>query len=389
MTLESISCFKYMILAFSSAPFLKHFDFALRRIIQVDSSAHAISAILLQPNEKGRIQPVCFYSKKLNSTEKNWQTHDQELGAIVFTFKEWRLWLMGANDEILVYSDHANLKYFMDARVLTPRQSRWAAFLSAFNFSILHLPGRLNPTDLASRRPDFIESSQTSESIVLFKSIPARSTANVSVIKLNENEMQFDVTFSKPSDQILSFIQAGYKEDQELKTFKPSQFCQNYWWLRGKLYVPLICRNFILNHYHAHPTVGHWGIAKTLDLVSRTFAWPNLRADILDMVKFCESCQKVNRDLRPPQGCMMPLSIPGRPWSTSGVDFIVKLPFSSGFDSIMVVVDHYSKGAQFIPAKESWTASQLADAFVKEVFRLHGLPDKLVSDRGTTFMSIF
>lgn len=55
----------------------------------------------------------------------------------------------------------------------------------------------------------------------------------------------------------------------------------------------------------------------------------------------------------------------------------------------MVVVDHFSKGAHFIPANESWSASQLANAFVDCVFRLHGLPDKIVSDRGSTFVSRF
>lgn len=69
----------------------------------------------------------------------------------------------------------------------------------------------------------------------------------------------------------------------------------------------------------------------------------------------------------------MPLSIPGKPWSKLGVDCILDLPNSLGLDSIKVVVDHYSKAAHFIPAKESWSDSQLADSFVKEVFSLHGL----------------
>ena len=55
----------------------------------------------------------------------------------------------------------------------------------------------------------------------------------------------------------------------------------------------------------------------------------------------------------------------------------------------MVVVDHFSKTAHFIPANESWSAAKLAEAFIDHVFKLHGLPDKIVSDRGTTFMSQF
>lgn len=94
-------------------------------------------------------------------------------------------------------------------------------------------------------------------------------------------------------------------------------------------------------------------------------------------------------DHRPPQGTMMPLPVPDRPWSKIGVDFIVKLPISKGFDSVMVVVDHFSKTAHFIPANETWKADKLAEAFITNVFKLHGLPDAIISDCGTTFMSHF
>lgn len=166
LSTEAMDCFREMICAFSSAPFLRHFDldFALKRMIHVDASAYAFSAVLSQPNEKGKFQPVCFFSKKLTQAERNWQTHDQELGAIVFAFKEWSSWFMGTQEEILVFSDHANLRFFMEARSLTPRQARWAAFLSAFSFSIFHLPGKANPADPASRRPDFVVDTQGSVS---------------------------------------------------------------------------------------------------------------------------------------------------------------------------------------------------------------------------------
>lgn len=71
------------------------------------------------------------------------------------------------------------------------------------------------------------------------------------------------------------------------------------------------------------------------------------------------------------------------------MDFIVKLPLSSGFDSILVIVDHFSKGAHFIPCKESMDSSALASLFISHFFRHHGLPDKIVTDRGPTFVSAF
>lgn len=382
--------FAILINAFSSAPFLQHFDFALPRVLHIDASAYAFSAILSQPDEKGALRPVCYYSKKLTPEEHNWQTHDQELGAIVATFKEWYSWLMGANEKILVFSDHANLRYFMESRSLTPRQARWAAFLSAFDFVIMHTPGKMNAADPASRRPDFINEVSEDRALVLFKSVPVEST-NINVIELGTFSSVVNFSFAEPEADTLDFIKSGYKFDSFISDAAQKSLIwrDDCWWLRGRLYVPLICREYLLQLYHARPTVGHWGTAKTLDLISRSFCWPNMRIDILRLIKFCVSCQKVNRDLRAPQGSLVPLPVPSRPWSTVGVDFIVKLPLSNDFDSIMVVVDHFSKASHFIRAKETWSTMQMADAFVDNIFRLHGLPDKIVSDRGTVFVSNF
>lgn len=81
--------------------------------------------------------------------------HDQELGAIIACFEEWRPWLMGTEVPTLVFSDHSNLKYFMTAQALSAKQAQWASFLSEFSFDILHIPGKLNPADPGSRRPDY------------------------------------------------------------------------------------------------------------------------------------------------------------------------------------------------------------------------------------------
>lgn len=104
---------------FCKAPFLLHFDFNLPRILQVDSSGYAFSGILSQRDAKGHLRPVAYFYLKLNPTEKIWQVHNQELGAIVNCFEEWRAWLFGSNTPIIVFSDHANLRYSMNAQSLT------------------------------------------------------------------------------------------------------------------------------------------------------------------------------------------------------------------------------------------------------------------------------
>lgn len=198
--------------AFTSAPFLKHFDFEAKHILQVDASAYAFSAILSQPDVTGTFVLVCYYSKKLNSSEARWQTHNQELGAIVAAFKEWRSWLMGANKQVVGFSNHANLRYFMEVRSLTPRQARWAAFLSSFNFVIMHTPGRTNPADPASRRPDFVEGSLP-EPLVLFKSLAGYP---VDAIQISNNGVLFDLAFAPPTEELTNTIKAGYNTNDVL-----------------------------------------------------------------------------------------------------------------------------------------------------------------------------
>jgi hypothetical protein len=86
---------------------------------------------------------------------------------------------------------------------------------------------------------------------------------------------------------------------------------------------------------------------------------------------------------------MTSLKVPGRPWSMIGIDFVVKLPILGGFDSILVIMDHFSKGVHLSAAQESWKAEDFAFAFFNCFIRHHGLPDKNISDRGSIFFSKF
>jgi transposase InsO family protein len=106
-------------------------------------------------------------------------------------------------------------------------------------------------------------------------------------------------------------------------------------------------------------------------------------------VKSCDSCQRVKARRQNPEGTLQSKPVPHHPWSVIGMDFITKLPVSGGYDSIMVVIDLLSKVTHFIPCKETYTAEQLARLFRAHIFKLHGMPEKIISDRGPTFVSEF
>ena len=142
--------------AFKKAPLLKHFDPRLSIRIETDASEYALASILSQlQKDNKQWHPIAFNSQKMIPAERNYETHDQELLAIVTAFKQWRHYLEGSFHAVEVLTDHNNLKYFMGLAQLNGRQAQWAMKLSMFDFFITPRPGKTNPADALSRRPNY------------------------------------------------------------------------------------------------------------------------------------------------------------------------------------------------------------------------------------------
>lgn len=149
------TAFRTLCDAFTTAPMLVHFDPNRKIRIETDASDFAVAAILSQPDNDGAWHPVAFWSRKMIPAECNYETHDQELLGIVEAFKQWRHYADGSRFPIEVLTDHNNLRGFMQVKHLNGRQARWAIYLAAYDFEIKHQPGKNNPADAPSRRPDY------------------------------------------------------------------------------------------------------------------------------------------------------------------------------------------------------------------------------------------
>lgn len=118
--------------------------------------------------------------------------------------------------------------------------------------------------------------------------------------------------------------------------------------------------------------------------------WYGLKRDVATHVALCDVCQRVKAEHQRPAGLLQPLKIPEWKWEEIGMDFIVGLPrTSSGYDSIWVIVDRLTKSAHFIPVKTTYDGAKLAELYMSRIVCLHGVPKKIVSDRGTQFTSRF
>ena len=161
--------------------------------------------------------------------------------------------------------------------------------------------------------------------------------------------------------------------------------------LDNRIYVPFAgnLRTRILQYNHDHILAGHFDQNKTLELVRHGYSWPSLHADVQQFCKSCVTCIWSKPQCHKPYRSLKQLPIPERPWNSISIDFIKKLPSSSGFDTILVIVDWLTKQVIFIPAHDTITSMDLAHLFVLHVFSKHSIPSHVTSDRGLEFVLNF
>ena len=430
-SLEADHAFEALKKAFTTAPILTHPDFQKPFFLESDASDFALGAVLSQPGEDERLHPVAFHSRKFTAAEINYEIHDKELLAIVDSFQEWRHFLEGAQHPVTVYTDHKNLEYFMSAKVLNRRQARWSISLSRFNFVITYRPGTQQiRSDALSRRaylaPREGDAAYDQQRSILLKpeQLHLRTThittsmdvAFLQDIRVSLQSDPLALKFKSHSDSgeiqtLGSQIPDSMVIDSESPTQTISsprihrsqggempqddtdprfQFRDGLLYYEGLLYVPEgPCRLRVLQSRHDFPSAGHFGFNKTMELISRDFWWPQMWKSVKEYVTTCDICSRSKIPRHRPYGLLRPLQIPEKPWKSISMDFIVDLPPSKGFDSIFVVVDRLTKMAHFVPCNKTVTGEETARLFIDTVYKYHGLPDDIISDRGTQFTSKF
>ena len=193
----------------------------------------------------------------------------------------------------------------------------------------------------------------------------------------------------------LSLIKQGYEHDNWFS--KPFNLqgltLQNGLWRKDNLIVlPRFqnLRQWAISECHDTKYAGHLGVTKTLALLKRIYWWKGMKQHVYNYVRSCHSCQRNKPSQQSPPGLLQPLPIPSRPWTSISMDLITSLPQTDeGHDSIVTVVDRLTKMVHFFPCSVHVTAAQLANLFLNNIFRLHGLPTEIISDRDPRFISAF
>ena len=398
---EAQSAFDELKRRFTSAPVLKHFDPDLPIRLHTDASGFAISGIVSQLH--GSVwHPVAFYSRKCAPAECNYDIHDRELLAVVESMRHWRHYLEGSRNPVQVLSDHENLKIFMSSKALSRRQARWAELLANYDFVLVPIPGTKNPADGPSRRPDYALDIPVPTGALIppnaLRLLPPNFTdstvSNASFASL-VGVHAVDAPEASMRERIISAYPTDAVASQHLTNPQHPWTCSLDGLLlyKGLIYIPespqSSLRMDILREHHDAPLVGHHGITKTIELITRNYWFPGIHAFAKSYIHSCQSCQQGKAPRHRRHGELAPLPVSDSPWKGLSCDFITDLPVSNGMDSILVFVDRMTKMSHFIRCLKSTTAPEFAKLFTSHIVRLHGLPDSIVSDRGTIFTSNF
>ena len=159
---------------------------------------------------------------------------------------------------------------------------------------------------------------------------------------------------------------------------------------RNRLCVPSgSTRDFLIWELHGSGLAGHLGITKSTQGLERRYCWPHLRRDTRRMIVRCTICT-IGKMMKQNIEQYLPLPVPDSPWQEISLDFVLGLPKTRRqLDTILVVVDRFSKMAHFIACSKTADAAHTARLFFNEIVRLHGVPRSIVSDRDVRFTSTF
>lgn len=381
--------------AFTTAPVLLHPDPRKPFQVETDASDYAIGAVLSQPDASGAFHPVAFYSRKFTAPEINYPIYDKELAAIIAAFEEWRPYLAGAQHRVQVLTDHKNLVYFTTTRTLNRRQARWSTFLADYDFEILFQPGtRHGKADALSRRADLVlqpgDLAYDQQSHCLLRPDQVRL---FSTSMLQDADLLRDIAAAMPLDPFVHELRSCLADRSKAPTrgdLDQFTFHEGLVFRNNLLYVPAgSCRTRVLQTCHDDPLAGHFGVAKTLELLSRGYWWPQPWKLVKEFVRTCDVCARAKSTHHRPYGLLQPLPLPDRPWASISLDFITDLPPTRGFDSVLVVVDRFTKMVHFVPCRKEISGHATAELFLTHIVRLHGLPEDVISDRGPQFVSHF
>ncbi|KAJ0481098.1 putative nucleotidyltransferase, Ribonuclease H [Helianthus annuus] len=332
-------------------------------VVYCDASRQGLGCVLMQ-----RQKVIAYASRQLKVHEKNYTTHDLELGAIVFALKVWRHYLYGT--KCTIFTDHKSLQHIFNQKELNMRQRRWVELLNDYDCEIKYHPGKANVVADALSRKERIK--------------PIRVRALEMII---QTDLSLRIRAAQKDALKERNLEEEYLRGME-KLLVPNR--EGTLCFEKRIWVPLFggLRKVIFDEAHKSRYSIHPGADKMYQDLKDYYWWPRMKGDVAVYVSKCLTCAKVKAEYQKPSGLLQQPEIPKWKWEQISMDFITKLPRTPrGHDTIWVIVDRLTKSAHFLPIREKDNTSKLAEIYMREIVTRHGVPLPIISDRDGRFVS--
>ena len=357
LTPNTREAFNQLRQVFTKTPILQYFNLECHIWIETNASGYVIGGVLNQmtsdylTSDQSQWHPIAYILRKMIPAETRYKTHDNELLTIVKAFKTWHHYLKGCKHEVLVLTNHNNLRWFINTKSLSSRQVCWAQELSRYHFWIDYYQGKTKGTvDALSHFPrrsydeeekfrvgntqilHYLQTSLTNaslsglslKSMINFLSLYQVLICGIHVFPqlrqfwnifraglADENPYKASIGGIKLR---LSELQESHLEAQELKS--KEQLPDGWEDINGVLhhqglpFVPEVIWTELISRHHNNFLAGHFGINKIKDLIGRKYYWPSLWKDIEAYVKGCDVCLGSKAVRHKPYGDLQSLSVP-------------------------------------------------------------------------------
>ncbi|CAM8978452.1 unnamed protein product [Rhodiola kirilowii] len=362
--------------ALTSTPIIQTPNWKKPFEIMCDASDFAVGAVLGQKIDK-KAGVIYYASRTLDPAQRNYSTTEKELLAVVFALEKFRPYLLGA--KVIVYSDHAAIRYLMKKKEAKPRLIRWILLLQEFDVEIRDKKGIENTVaDHLSRIVRKEEEGHITESF--------------------SDEHLYAVSTKVPwYASIVNYLVGGtfppsFTKTQCMKLRHDARYYlwdDPYLWKIGAYQILRRCIPdneiaSVISFCHEFACGGHFGPRRTAKKIFDSgFFWPNIFKDVAEKCKECDKYQRVGNITARSEMPQVPIFV-NDVFDIWGLDFMGPFPVSCGYTYILVDVDYVSKWVE-AKATRSNDAKTVIEFLRTNLFCRYGVPKAIISDQGTHF----